>query len=108
MTAGCGVARCYTEQVPTDRPRHMITETEPVKAALDELRRLQGGEKVALPALVIRGAEERVRDLKAQGEAERNAREEITGWIRTGKGPAVEVAAADEAKRRGLVANYEK
>jgi hypothetical protein len=86
----------------------MITETEPVKAALDELRRLQGGEKVELPDLVIRGAEDKVRELKAQGESERNAREEITGWIRNGNGPAVEVAAADEAKRLGLVANYDE
>jgi len=86
----------------------MITETEPVRAALDELRRLQGGEKVELPDLVIRGAEEKIRELKAQGEVERNAREEITDWIRTGDGPAVEVAAAEEAKRLGLVTNYDE
>jgi hypothetical protein len=86
----------------------MITETEPVKAALDELRRLQGGEKVELPDLVIRGAEEKIRELKAQGESERNAREEIIDWIRGGNGPAVEVAAAEEAKRLGLVANFDE
>jgi hypothetical protein len=86
----------------------MITETEPVKAALDELRRLQGGEKVELPDLVIRGAEEKIRELKAQGESERNAREEISDWIRSGNGPAVEVAAGEEAKRLGLVANYDE
>jgi hypothetical protein len=86
----------------------MITETKPVKAALDELRRLQGGEKVELPDLVIRGAKEKIRELKAAGESERNAREEITDWIRNGGGPAVEVAAADEVKRIGLVANYDE
>jgi hypothetical protein len=84
----------------------MITETEPVKAALDELREAQGGEKVELPDLVIRGARDKVRELRAEGESARRARREIAEWIRAGNGPEVDVEAADEVKRLGLVARY--
>lgn len=84
----------------------MITETEPVKAALDELRQMQGGEKVEFPDLVIRGAKDKVRELKADRESARQAQQEIAEWFRTGNGPKVDVEAADEVKRLGLVANY--
>lgn len=86
----------------------MITETDPVKAALDELRRLQGGEKVELADLVIRGAEDKIRELRAESEPARQAREDIAEWIRDGNGPAVELAAAEEVKYLGLVANYDE
>jgi len=86
----------------------MITETDPVKAALDELRRLQGGEKVELADLVIRGAEDKIRELRAESEPARQAREEIAEWIRRGTGPEVELAAAEEVKHLGLVANYDE
>ncbi len=85
----------------------MITETEPVKAALDELRRLQGGEKVELPDLVIRGAKEKIRELRAADEPVRRAREEIAEWIRSGNGPKVDLEAAEEVKYLGLEANYD-
>lgn len=86
----------------------MITETEPVQAVLDELRRLQGGEKIELADLVIRGAEDKIRELRAQSEPARRAREDIAGWIRGGDGPEVDLAAADEVKHLGLVANYDE
>jgi hypothetical protein len=86
----------------------MITETEPVKAALDELRRLQGGEKVEFADLVVRGAEDKIRELRAEREPARQAREEIAEWIRSGSGPEVDVAAAEEVKHLGLVANYDE
>ena len=86
----------------------MITETEPVKAVLDELRRLQGGEKAELPDLVIRGAEDKIRELRAQSEPAREARQDIAEWIRSGDGPKVDVAAAEEVKHLGLVANYDE
>jgi len=85
----------------------MITETEPVKAALDELRRLQGGESVNVADLVIRGAKDKIQELKVESGPARRARQEITGWIRTGEGPKVDVAAAEEVKHLGLVANYD-
>jgi hypothetical protein len=86
----------------------MITETEPVKAVLDELGGLQGGEKVELADLVIRGAKDKVRELRAQSEPARRAREDIAEWIRCGNGPAIDPAAAKEVKHLGLVANYDE
>lgn len=86
----------------------MITETPPVKAALDELRRLQGGDKIELPDLVIRGARDKVQELKAGSEPAQRARQEIATWIRTGEGPQVDVAAAEEVKHLGLVANFDE
>lgn len=86
----------------------MITETDPVKAALDELRRLQGGEKVELSDLVIRGAEDKIRELRAQSEPARRARKDIAEWIRCGNGPRVDLEAAEEVKHLGLVANYDE
>jgi hypothetical protein len=85
----------------------MITETEPVKAALDELRRLQGGEKVEFADLVIRGAKDKVRELEAKGESLRRAAQDVADWIRTGEGPKVDIEATEEVKHLGLVANYD-
>lgn len=86
----------------------MITETDSVKAVLDELRLAQGGEKVELPDLVIRGAKDKLRELKAEGESIREGRKEIAEWLLSGTGPAVDVAAADEVKHLGLVPNYDE
>lgn len=86
----------------------MITETEPVKAALDELRSLQGGRKIELPDLIIRGAKDKIRELRAESEPAREARQAIAEWIRSGNGPKVDVAAADEVKHLGLVANFDE
>jgi hypothetical protein len=85
----------------------MITETEPVKAALDELRQLQGGEKVELADLVVRGAKDKVRELEAKRESLRRAAQDVAEWIRTGNGPQLDVEAADEVKYLGLVARYD-
>ena len=86
----------------------MITETEPVREVLDELRKLQGGEKVELPDLVIRGAKDKIRELRAEGEPARLAGKEIADWIRSGNGPEVDIEAADEVKHLGLVARYDE
>jgi hypothetical protein len=86
----------------------MITETEPVKSVLDELRDLQGGEKVEFADLVIRGAEDKIRQLRAERESARRAREEIAEWIRTGNGPKIDLRAAEEVKYLGLEANYDE
>jgi hypothetical protein len=83
----------------------MITETPPVKEALDELRRAQGGERIELPDLVIRGARDKLRELKASDESARRASREIAEWLRDGNGPEVDVAAAEEVKRLRLVEN---
>jgi hypothetical protein len=85
----------------------MITETEPVKAALDELRRLQGGEKVDFADLVVRGAKDKVRELEAEDEETRQAIQDMVEWIRIGNGPKVDLEAAKAVKYHGLVANYD-
>jgi len=94
--------------VPTARPRHTITETPPVKEALDELRsKLGEGEGVDFAELVTLGAEVKVRRLVDRSEDARRARREVAEWIRTGSFPfEVDVEAADEVKRLGLIANY--
>ena len=85
----------------------MITETEPVQAALDELRQLEGGEPIEFADLVIRGAKDKVRELEAESEETRRAIEDMVEWIRTGNGPQLDIAAAEEVKYLGLVARYD-
>ena len=86
----------------------MITETDPVKQVLAELRQLQGGEKVELPDLVIRGAKDKIRELEAEGEPAREAGREIAEWIRSGSGPEVDLEAAEEVKYVGLETSYDE
>lgn len=81
----------------------MITETPPVEAALDELRRIQGVEKVDFGDLVIRGARDRIREIRTSSEMARESREEIAEWIRSGNGPKIDLEAAKEVKYLGLV-----
>jgi hypothetical protein len=85
----------------------MITETAPIQLALDELRLVQGGEKVDFGDLVIRGAEDKIREIRASSETARESREEIEEWIRTGNGPKIDLKAAEEVKYLGLEANYD-
>lgn len=84
----------------------MITETERVKDVLDELRRIQGGEKVDLADLVVRGADDKIRELRASPEVAHRAREEFAEWFRSGNGPKIDLKAAEEVKYLGLEANY--
>jgi hypothetical protein len=84
----------------------MITETESLKWDLDELRRVQAGEKVDFADLVKRGAEDKLRELRGSPEVARRAREEIAEWIRSGNGPKIDLEAAEEVKHLGLEANY--
>lgn len=85
----------------------MITETPRVKDVLDLLRDLQGEEKVDLADLVVRGADDKIRELRASPEVARRAREEIAEWIRSGNGSKVDLKAAEEVKYLGLEANYD-
>jgi hypothetical protein len=86
--------------MPTRHPRHSITETPPVREALDALRRR--GEQVRLDDLVIRGARERLREMEiARAEETRNAelRRQLVEQLRTGEG--LDVDAAYEVRERG-------
>jgi hypothetical protein len=91
--------------MPTTRPRHTITETEPVREALDELRQELGEDRVELPELVIRGARDKVRELRFHGRDAKEARARLARSIRAEAAvDADEVRAAEEAKRAGLIA----
>jgi hypothetical protein len=94
--------------VPTTRPRHTITETPKVQAALDELRaKLGESERIDFAELVTLGAQVKARRLADRSEEARRARSEMIDWIRNGTGPKVDVDAADEVKRLGLIARYD-
>jgi hypothetical protein len=92
--------------VPTTLPRHTITETPPVREALDDLRARLEGERVDYAELVILGARAKARQLPDRSGRARRAREQLAKWILTGDGPKVDVAAADEVKHVGLIADH--
>jgi len=96
--------------MPTSRPRHTITETPPVQEALEELRaKLGEGERVDYAELVVLGARAKARRLPDDAEAARRAREELAEMIRSGSFPfEIDLDAADEVKRLGLIANYDE
>jgi hypothetical protein len=95
--------------VPTTRPRHTITETPPVQAALSELRaKLGEDERIDFAELVTLGAEVKMRRIAAEDAATATARGRLAEMVRTGSFRyAVDVEAADEVKRLGLIANYD-
>jgi hypothetical protein len=71
--------------VPTTRPRHTITETPPVQAALDELRaRLGEGERIDFAELLTLGAEVKARRMATEDAAAATARRRLAEMIRTG------------------------
>jgi hypothetical protein len=96
--------------VPTTRPRHTITETPPVREALDELRAKLNGDRIDFAELMVLGARAKARRLPEGGDTEkaRRARGELAEWIRNGDGPTVDLAAAEEVKHLGLIANYDE
>jgi hypothetical protein len=85
----------------------MITETQPVQDVLDKLRLVQGGEKVDFADLVIRGAQDKIRELRTPGsETTRQAGREIIEWLHSPDRPRPDLKAAEEVKYLGLEANY--
>ncbi|HVV88955.1 MAG TPA: hypothetical protein VHB53_00540 [Solirubrobacterales bacterium] len=94
--------------MPTTRPRHTITETPSVQAALDELRsRLGESERIDFGELVTLGAQVKARRLGDRSEEARRARREMIDWILSGNGPKVDLEAAAEVKHLGLIARYD-
>jgi hypothetical protein len=86
--------------MPTRHPRHSVTETPPVREALDSLRRR--GERVKLDDLIIRGARDRLReiDVRHGEEAEKvQLRRELIEQLRTGDG--LDAVAAYEVREHG-------
>jgi hypothetical protein len=95
--------------MPTTRPRHTITETPPVQAALDQLRRKLGeGKRIDFVELVMLGAEVKARRLAAEDAVDEAALKDLAEMVRSGSFPfQVDVEAADEVKHLGLIANYD-
>ncbi|HEV3094662.1 MAG TPA: hypothetical protein VGY30_09135 [Solirubrobacteraceae bacterium] len=95
--------------MPTTRPRHTITETPPVQAALDELRAcMQDSERIDFAELVRLGAEVKARRLMAEDWSRQAALHRLADMVRAKSFPfKVDVAAADEVKHLGLIAKYE-
>jgi GAF domain-containing protein len=86
--------------MPTTRRRHAVTETPLVQAALDELRRELGTDRVELGELVVLGAGAKVAALRAQREDERARLERLAQRVRSRR-VCADVAAADEVRARG-------
>jgi hypothetical protein len=86
--------------MPTKHRRHAITETPEVRAALDELRRELGTDRVPLAELVVIGATEKVRRLRLDRDETVAGARQIAQWIRTGTVP-VDPDAAEEVRRTG-------
>lgn len=79
-----------------------------MREALDELRAKLNGERIDFSELVVLGARAKARRLPEGGDTEeaRQARRELAEWIRNGNPGMVDIAAADEVKHLGLIANY--
>ena len=76
-----------------------MTETAPVKQALDELRRETGTDRVPLAELVVLGAGEKVRRLREERDNSAG-RQQVAEWIRTKTIPG-DPQAAEEVRRTG-------
>ncbi len=79
-----------------------------MREALDELRAKLNGERIDYAELVVLGARAKARRLPDQSEEARRAREELAEWILTGNGPKMDIAAAEEVKHLGQIANYDE
>ena len=87
--------------MPTSRPRHAITETPPVQAALDELRQELGTERIQLGELVVLGANAKLAELRAERDDRVARRRRLADRIRSRQLPAVDREAAEEVRRTG-------
>ncbi|HYN51818.1 MAG TPA: hypothetical protein VES62_12915 [Thermoleophilaceae bacterium] len=85
--------------MPTKHRRHAVTETAPVKQALDELRRETGTDRVPLAELVVLGAGEKVRRIREERDNSAG-RQQVAEWIRTKTIPG-DPQAAEEVRRTG-------
>jgi hypothetical protein len=86
--------------MPTRHRRHAITETPPVKAALDELRDQLGDARIELGELVILGAHQKVAQLRAEQDDTESRRRQLAARIRR-REVRVDREAADEVRRAG-------
>lgn len=92
--------------MPTSHPRHTITETPVVHAALEELRAALGRERIDFAELTVLGARSKLRELRRESPEVEAARARLVREIREGRFEP-DIAAADEVKRLGLIADEE-
>jgi hypothetical protein len=104
LRLGLGGSWCHTgvtlDRIPTKHRRHAITETLPVRAALDELRDELGDGRIEFSELVILGAREKLARLRADRDGTAARRARLADRIRRRDLP-LDPAAADEVRRRG-------
>jgi hypothetical protein len=86
--------------VPTKHRRHAITETPPVREALDELRAELDSDRLELGELVILGAREKVAQLRAAHDLTSARRRALADRVRHRDIPA-DRAAAEDVRRSG-------
>jgi hypothetical protein len=73
--------------VPTSHPRHSITETPALAAALAPLRARLGADAPTLAELVLRGAQSKLRELEAQDRAQSRALATFVDRLCAGRAP---------------------
>ncbi len=76
--------------MPTSHPRHSITETPALAAALEPLRARLGAQAPTLAELVLRGAEAKLRELEAQDRANAQALQTFVTRLCAGPPPDLE------------------
>lgn len=86
--------------MPTARRRHAITETPPVEAALQELRRELGTDRVELGELVVLGAAAKLAAIRAQRDSDAALRRRLADRVRSRTLP-VDVHAAERVRATG-------
>lgn len=86
--------------MPTKRRRHAITETPPVEAALNELRRELGAERVELGELVVLGATAKLESIRAERDGDARLRRRLADRVRSRSLP-VDAHAAELVRRTG-------
>jgi hypothetical protein len=87
--------------VPTTHPRHSITETPAVRAALEPLRQRLGSDAPTLTELVVRGAEVTLRELEAKDRARARSLETFVERMRSAAEPDfAEIEAIRRSSRR--------
>jgi hypothetical protein len=86
--------------MPTKHRRRAITETPPVRAALDELQREMGSDRIELGELVVLGADAKLAALRAERGGGETLRRRLADRIRARQLP-VSLEAAEEVRASG-------
>lgn len=78
--------------MPTSHPRHSITETPALAAALEPLRTRLGDDAPTLAELVLRGAAATLRELEAQDRGRAHALQTFVDRLSAGPEPNLDEA----------------